>query len=457
VAAGLSACQNDGMADGFVIEVALVGLLILLNGFFAAGEIALVTARPGRLQALADAGSRGARSALRLKADPDRFLATVQIGVTLVGTLASAVGGVAAIERLEPLVAALPATWAQRIAEPVAVGVVVFTIAYLSLVAGELVPKSLAVRNAEPLAAWIAPKIEALSRFSGPAVAALTASSRVCLRLFGQEVADYRPFHTLEDLRAIAAEAEQQGVVKGDLVSGAIEFHEREVREVLTPRPRIQGLALGASLAEALRLTIESGHSRFPVYAGSLDHVVGFAYARDVYEAALSEQPFDVAVLVRPALMVPERKPATELLAEMRRGGTPMALVIDEHGVFVGLVTIEDLIEVIVGEIRDEHKAPRELVRAIGAGVLDVDGSLAVHELSGDHGVELPESAGYVSVGGLVLERLGSMPRVGDTVEVPPYTLTVTEVDGRRIARVRIARAAAGVGAEAAGPPGRRL
>lgn len=425
------------MDDGFALEVVLVGLLILLNGFFAAGEIAIVTASAARLQSLAETGNRRARSALRLKADPDRFLATVQIGVTMAGTLASAVGGVAAIERLEPAIGGL-GPWGAQIAEPVAVGVVVFMIAYLSLIVGELVPKSLAVRNAEALALWMAPKIETLSRLSGPAVAVLTASSGLFLRLFGQKIENYRPFHTLEDLRAIAVQAEQQGVVKGDLVSGAIEFHEREVREILTPRPRIQGLPLGVALPEALRTIAESGHSRFPVYAASLDELVGFVYARDVYELALSGRALDLSKLVRPALMVQETKMATALLAEMRKGGVPMAFVFNEHGVFAGLVTMEDLVEVIVGEIRDEHKAAEDLVRVVSSKVLEAEGSIPVHELNSDHGLKLPESADYVTLAGLVLDRLGALPRVGEAVDVPPYILTVIGVDGRRISRVRI-------------------
>lgn len=425
------------MDDGFVLEVSFVGLLIFLNGFFAAGEIAIVAVSAARLESLAEKGDRRARSALRLKTDPDRFLATVQIGVTLVGTLASAVGGVAASERLEPAIAGL-APRAAQIAEPLAVGAVVFTIAYLSLIVGELVPKSLALRNAETLALWMAPKIEMLSRLSGPAVAVVTASSRLVLRLLGQKVEHYRPFHTLEDLRAIAAEAEEQGVVKGDLVSGAIEFHEREVREILTPRPRIQALPLGVALKEALRTLAETGHSRYPVYAGSPDEVVGFVYARDVYEAALSGQAFELGKLVRPALMVQETKKATALLAEMRKGGVPMALVANEHGVFAGLVTMEDLVEVIVGEIRDEHKAAEELVRVVSEKVLEAEGSIPVHELNSDHGLKLPESPAYVTLAGLVLERLGAIPHVGDAVDVPPYVLSVVGVDGRRVSRVRI-------------------
>ena len=274
--------------DGILIELALIGLLILVNGFFAGAEIAVVSARTPRLRGLAEEGNRRAAAALRLKEDPDRFLATVQIGVTLVGTLASAVGGVAAIEKLEPAIDALPWPWLRVAAEPIAVGMVVFAIAYLSLVVGELVPKSLAVRHAETISLWVAPIIEGVSRLARPAVSALTASSRVLLRLLGQKGADPVPFHSLEDLKAIAEEAARQGIVQEDIVTGAVEFHERDVREVMTPRPRIAALPAGATLGEAVRVIRETGHSRYPVFEGEIDDVLGFVYARDVYDAALA-------------------------------------------------------------------------------------------------------------------------------------------------------------------------
>jgi putative hemolysin len=424
--------------DGFVLELALIAVLIVLNGFFAAAEIALVSARAGRLQALADEGNRRAQSALRLKADPDRFLATVQIGVTVVSTLASAVGGVAAIERIEPWIASIPAPWALRVAEPAAVGIVVFGIAYVSLVAGELVPKALAVRHAEALSLRMAPTIERLSRATRWAIAVLTASSQLVLKVLGRGGESEAAFHTLEDLRAMAKEAERRGVVQDELVTGAVEFHEREVREILTPRTQIRAVATTASLEEALQLLRESGHSRFPVYEGDPDNVIGFVYARDVYETALQGKSFDLTSLVRPALMVPERKAATSLLSEMRKGGIQMALVVDEFGALSGLVTLEDLMEVIVGEIRDEHEVPEEPVKVFGHGAIEVDGGIPIHLLNDDHSIRLPESPDYVTIAGLVLDRMGTLPRPGDTVKVPPYLLTVAGVEGRRISRVRI-------------------
>lgn len=320
------------MADGFYFEIAFIVLLILLNGVFAAAEIAVVTASRGPLQGLADAGDRRAAAALRLKGDPDRFLATVQIGVTAVGTLASAVGGVAAIERLEPLFAALPWSSARAIAEPAAVILVVFMISYASLIIGELVPKALAVRHAEALTLHLAPVIDRLSRVARPAVAALTASSHFVLRLLGRSDVGGTPIHTLDDLRAIVREAEEQGIVREDVVSGALAFHERHVREIMTPRPKVKALPVTATPDEALRVVRGTRHSRLPLYRASLDDVTGFVYVSDVYEAVLAGGALDLESLAHRVLMVPGNKTATALLAEMREQQIQIALVVDERG-----------------------------------------------------------------------------------------------------------------------------
>jgi putative hemolysin len=438
--------------DGFLLELLLIGLLILINGFFAGAEIAVVSARRARIQVRAAKGDRNARALLELKADLDGFLATVQVGVTVVGTLASAVGGVAAIERLEPLVAALPYGWAAALAEPLAVATVVCGIAYLSLVIGELVPKSLAVRHADAIALRLARPILALRRLTRPAVAVLTASSGMFLRLLRQKEAVDRPFHTLDDLRVIVTEAEEQGVVHGELMSGAMEFHDREVREVMTPHTRIVAIPLAASLDEALRRIRQSGHTRFPVYREGLDDVLGFVYARDVYEAALRGAQAELASITRPALMVPWNKPATTLLAEMRAGRVHMALVVDEHGSTLGLVTMEDLLEVIVGEIHDEHEAPTASVTMLADGSLEADGGSSLRDLNAEFGLTLPQSEEYLTIAGLVFHRLGAIPRGGETVQVPPYRIQVLAMDGHRIARVHVET----VGQPAALAAGRR-
>jgi putative hemolysin len=429
--------------DGFALEVALIGALILLNAFFAGAEIAVISARKARIRPRALAGDRRAQALLRLKADPDRFLATVQIGVTLVGTLASAVGGVAAVERIEPLVAALPLSWMREVAEPIAVGLVVLAIAFLSLVIGELVPKSLAVRHAETMALRAAVPVEQLARLARVAVAALTAATRGVLRLFGQRLEAHSPFHNLEDIRAILDEAGAQGVLDGDVVKGALAFQDYEARLLMTPRSRIVGLPRGSSIEEALRIVGESGYSRFPVYRGDLDTIEGVVYARDLYEAQRRSLRGDISSVVRPAFMVPTSKKARELLAEMRREHRHMALVVNEHGTVAGLVTLEDVLEAIVGDIKDEHDEPHFEVRRLGEDVLEVDGGVAVKELNARYALELPEGGHYVTAAGLLLERLGALPRGGEQVEVPPYLLTASAVTGRRITRIRIERVGA--------------
>jgi putative hemolysin len=429
--------------DGFLLEVALVAVLILLNGFFAGAEIAVISAPRARVQVRAGAGERSAQTLLRLKGDPDRFLATVQIGVTLVGTLASAVGGVAAIERLEPFFASSTSPWLKTLAEPLAVATVVFTIAYLSLVVGELVPKSLAVRHSEIIALGVARPIDWLSRMSAPVVSVLTASSKVFLALLRQKAEAVSPFHTLDDLKAIIKEAEAQGVVTTDVVTGAIEFQDSEVRNVVTPRSRINGIPLNATLRQALEIVVESGHSRFPLYEGDLDRVVGIVFARDLLEASLVGEEIDLSTLAHPALVVPTSKSAAALLGEMRSYRCQMAIAVDEHGSTVGLVTLEDLLEVIVGDIQDEHDAPAPAARQLPDRSVEADGSLSLRRLNAEFGLRLPESSAYVTVAGLVLDHLGSVPTGGERVAVPPYSLEVLQMDGRRIARVRIEAAPA--------------
>jgi putative hemolysin len=336
--------------------------------------------------------------------------------------------------------ASVPVPWLRELAEPLAVATVVFTIAYLSLVVGELVPKSLAMRYAETIAMRVARPIEFLGRLSGPVLAVLAASTRLVLRPLGLHGKPPSPFHTLDDLKAFVREAEDQGLVQGELLSGALTFHDRDLRQILTPRNRIEFIGLDMSIEQAMDRVAESGHSRYPVYDGNPENVIGFLYAHDLFAAAQSGQRSDLKTLVRPALIMPAGKPATALLAEMRVSRSQMALIVDEHGSLVGLVTLEDLLEVIVGEIQDEHKVREERMVHLPGGAMEIDGAFPVHELNTDHELGLPESTRYVTIAGLVLQRLGTLPKTGDTLSVPPYTITVIRMQRQRIARVGVHR-----------------
>ncbi len=233
-------------------------------------------------------------------------------------------------------------------------------------------------------------------------------------------------------------EADAQGVLDGQVVKGAVEFQDCEARHLMTPRNRVVSISRGASIEEALRIVRESGYSRFPVTAGGLDAVDGVVYARDLFEARDRGRAGEVGALVRPALVVPASKKAKELLAEMRRAQRHMALVLDELGMMAGLVTLEDVFEAIVGEIRDEHDEPEPEVTVVRENLLDVDGGVAVRELNSRYGLSLPESNDYVTVAGLLLGRLGSVPTGGESVDVEPYRLSIRAMTGRRIARVTI-------------------
>jgi putative hemolysin len=315
---------------------------------------------------------------------------------------------------------------------------VVFVIAFLSLVVGELVPKSLAVRHADAIALWVALPIDWLARAVRVAVAALTTVTGLVLRLLGQRGETRSPFHTLEDIRAILDEADEQGVVDAQVVKGALEFQDCEVRYLMTGRARIVGVQRGSSLEAALRIARESGYSRLPVFGLDPDGIEGVVYARDLYEARERSRQDDISAIVRPALLVAPTKKAKDLLAEMRRSQRHMALVVGEQGVVVGLVTLEDVIEAIVGEIRDEHDETEANVRHMREGLLEADGEVTLRELNRRHGLALPESPAYVTVAGLVLERVGKVPQVGETVDVEGYRLTVARMAGRRIERLTI-------------------
>jgi putative hemolysin len=425
------------MADGgFALQLALIGVLILVNAVFTAAEIAMISARRARIQPLAQAGGRRARALLRMKADLDRFLATIQVGRTVVVSLAGALGGAAAIERIEPLFAeVLPAG---PLPEALGVGTVAAAVAFLSLVVGELVPKSLALRYADTIALWVAGPVEWLARLGRGLVAFLGAASGLVLRLFGQRHQTQSPFHTVEDIRAILDEANEQGVLDGDVVKGAVGFQDLEVRHLMTPRSRVTGVRRGTSLEDALRIARDSGFSRLPVHGADLDDVDGIVYARDLFEARERGRHPGLGSLVRPALLVPATKKARELLADMRRAQRHMALVVDEHGAVTGVVTLEDVFEAIVGEIKDERDEPEPDVKVVQDDLFDVDGSVPLRELNMRHGLFLPESDEYVTVAGLFLHRLGSVPVIGQSVAVEPYRVTVTAMAGRRIARVRI-------------------
>jgi putative hemolysin len=424
------------------LELILIGCGILANGFFAGAEIALVSARVSRLTQLRQETRPGAAEALALKQAPESFLATIQIAITTVGTLASAVGGATAVEALTPFFASagIPGGWAR----PVALGLVIVALTYVSLVIGELAPKALALRDPERLACLVARPIRWLSRVSGVAGRILTASTNALLRLVGVGKADESLFVSEDEVRYLVTVGAAKGIferVEAELVHSAFEFADTTVREIMVPRPNIRGLDIATRPDEVLARAADIGHARIPVYRESIETPVGVVTMKDLLGTAARGAPLALEALVRPILFVPEFARISVLLKEFQRTRQSLAIVVDEYGGVVGLVTVEDVLEEIVGEIREEQEpAGLPYVTRLPDGSYVLDGTAPVRELRAKLSLPLEESPDYSTVAGFLLDRLQGIPRPGASVAASGHRWTVVDVDGPRITKVKVQR-----------------
>jgi putative hemolysin len=427
--------------DSLWVEVVLVAVAVVANAFFSGSETALVSARIARLAELRRTGTRGAARALALKKSPESFLATIQIAITLVGALASAVGGAAAIERLTPALAALPVPGAMVWAEPVSLGLVILVITYFSLVIGELFPKAIALRNPERVACGVAPIIARLSYVARWLVALLTASTNAVLRVLGQGDARQSAFVSEEEVKYLVREGAAQGVfekVEEELVHNAFEFADTTVREIMVPRPNIVGLAIDTPADQLLRRASETGHSRIPVYHGSTENALGVVTIRDLLRVVARGEPIALSELLHPPHFVPETARISAVLRDFQRTRQYLAFVVDEYGSVVGLVTLEDVLEEIVGEIREDGEiAPSFIVVRSGTAVV-LRGITPLREIRDRLGIAVPDSLDFTTAAGLVLHLLGSIPTVGTSVAHGGHRWTVLEMEGPRITRVRV-------------------
>jgi putative hemolysin len=436
----------SGMTEAGLL-VAAIFFLLLGNGFFSGSEIALLSVRRSRIEALIEKGSRAARRVKQLQEDLDRFLATVQIGVTLMGTLAGVLGGYLASQHLEPFLAGtLIAHWVRP--SLMAGALVGAGIVYVELVLGELVPKALALRFTDAVALLVSFPLSFLARISRGAVALLTASTRAILMLFGIRDLGARTFVSEEEIKHLVKEGREQGVLdqtEVDLIHSVFEFSETPVKKVMVPRPKIFALDVATPPEEVGRVIVESGFSRIPVFDGSIDNIVGLVYVKDALRLLEKRQPVVLRKIVHPVHFVPETKKVGALLKELQKRRSHMAVVIDEHGSVTGLVTMEDLLEEIVGEIQDEYDWEERPVERLRDGSLVVEGTLSAAELRDGFHVPIPESAEFETVAGFMLERLGSVPKGGEVVTVAEFRLTVVDVEKNRISKVKIEKATAGL------------
>ena len=426
--------------NSVVLQIAIIVLLILLNGLFAMAETALVSSRKARLRQRAEEGNKGARAALELAETPNRFLSTVQIGISLIGVLAGAFGGATIAEPLAVSLRAVVPVLAPY-AGPIAFGIVVVGITYLSLILGELVPKRLALNGAEVVASRVAGPMRLLSMITSPVVWFLSFSTETVLRLLRVRHPAESPV-TEQEVEILMEEGARAGVFEDeerDLVRSALQLDDRPVRELMTPRPKVVWLDADDPPEEIRRLVAESRHSYFPVARGDLDDLLGIASVKDAWVRQASGQPADLLGSLRPSPFVAEGAPATDALETFKRSGLPLALVIDERGHIEGLITLSDVLEALVGDVPEEDEPTEEAIVRREDGSWLVDGLLAAEELKERLGLkELPreEKAEYQTVGGMVMDTLGRVPAEGDRFAWEGYSFEVLDMDGRRVDKV---------------------
>ncbi|MGH2816694.1 MAG: hemolysin family protein [Actinomycetota bacterium] len=406
-------------------EIGLVLLLVLINAAFAGSEVALISLREGQLRRLEREGEQG-RLVARLARDPNQFLSTIQIGITLAGFLASAAAAVSLAEPLVPLLGFLG-----RAADPAAVVLVTMVLAYLTLVVGELAPKRIALQRPERWARRAARPLTVISILTRPAVWLLSRSTNLLVRLAGADPRRQREEVTEEEVRDMIATGSVFRPEQRRILAEAIEVGERRLRDVLVPRRDVVAIPADASVAEAIGMLVGTTHGRAPVYRGDLDEVIGLVTLQDLVGA---EGP--VASRVRPVVALPESMTVLDALRRFQAEREQLAIVINEYGGTEGIITLEDLLEELVGEIYDEFDPDSHSIHRQPDGSLVLPGSFPVHDLA-DLGVTLPEGD-YATLAGLVLDRMGRIPGKGETVEVDGWRLEVLDVENHAITRVRL-------------------
>jgi putative hemolysin len=421
--------------------------LILVGGFFAASEIALITVKRHRLSQLSDDGRRGAATARRLTEDPSRFLATIQIAITFLGFLASAIGAAALSSTLAEPIALVP--FLDEASEGISFVLITLLIALASIIVGELVPKTLALSFADRFALVVARPISWLDRLLRPVVWFVSSVSNVLVRALGGTERPQPGYLSTEELKMLVATGSEQGGIEEDekeMIHGVIELAEKQVHEVMVPRIGIRAVEVNDSIGQVLDVIVRAGHSRVPVFQENLDNIVGILYAKDLLPYLKrngSEPPqIEIRKLARPAVYVPETKRVDELLHEMQIAKRHIAIVVDEYGGTAGLITLEDVVEEIVGEIQDEYDTEETLVEALpqdGETAFRLDGRVSMDDLRDLFDLsdeEEEDEEAYDTVGGFVVHRTGSIPLPGTVVPFRDVTITVEAAEPRRVAKV---------------------
>lgn len=422
------------------LDIFLIIVFIIVNGFFAASEIAVITNRRSRIKQLMDEGNKNAEVLHELKEEPDRFLATIQIGVTVAGVIASAIGGAAAVTNIKPLLQAVPIPFISASSEAIAIGIVVVIITYFTLVFGELIPKSIALSSPETVGLFVAPLIDKLSKLAGAIVQILTISTNLILRPFNKKAFTERGYVSEEEVKLLIEEGGEQGVFEPEekeLIHSVFEFTDTSVKEVMIPATQMVTITNTMTVDEVKTIISVEKFSRYPLIGKDINDVRGVLYAKDFYNILSRTDSIEIHKIIKPPIFIPEAMKISILLREMQKKRMHMAIVIDEYGSVSGLVTLEDLLEEIVGEIRDEYDTESPVI-TLSDGTMIIDASISLRDLNEDYNVEIPESPDYETLGGFILASLQRIPKTGDTVAINGKQLRVVEMVAQRIAKVKL-------------------
>lgn len=441
-----------------LINIFIVLALVAVNGFFVACEFSLVAVRPTRVQQLKQAGSRRARVVESLLKDLDRVLSGVQLGITMATLALGWLGEITIARFFEPLLVSVGIPWSAAVAHSIAITLAFLLIMSLHVVLGELVPKSMALQRAEKVALVIARPMQVFMRIFWPLISLFDRASNLFLRVVGyRATAGHALLRSAEELRLLLHQVREHGVLTSQqvrMLEGGLELSTLQVREVMVPRAEMVCLPAGAPLEQTLETVRNHRRSRYPVFEGSPEQVIGVVHAKDLFrhlgermrraEQGEAVPPFELRRFVRSALFVPETQLLAELLEEFRRKRVHLAMVVDEFGSVQGLVTLADIVEPIVGEVRDEDESAPVTARLTASGLV-LDGRTSLHDLEQQHQIDLPPGPGFETLAGFILNRLGAIPQGGESFLHDGLRFTVLEMDGRRVARVKIERIDAGV------------
>jgi putative hemolysin len=423
-------------------DIFLIFFFIVLNGFFSAAEIAVVTSRRSRIKQLIDQGNKTALLLSGFKEKPARFLATIQIGVTLSVTLASAIGGALSVKMLKPLLERIPVHIISASSDGLSIAIVAVILTYFTIVFGELIPKSIALSRPTTVGLVLAPSIERFSKLATFLVKILSASTNLVLKPFGKKAFRERGYISEEEIKLLIEEGKDRGIFEAEekeLIHSVFAFTDIFVKEVMVPSPQMITVNINAPVDEVKRIILEEKFSRYPVFGKNMNDVRGVLHAKDFFNALLTTEDVVIRRIIKPPLFAPETLKISVLLRDMQKKRVHMAIVIDEYGAVSGLVTLEDLIEEIIGEIRDEFDTESPVIR-LGDGTMIIDASISIRDLSEDYSVDIPESPEYETLGGFIVTHLQRLPQTGDEIDIDNMKLRVIEMVGKRIAKVKLER-----------------